>query len=55
MGTLEGKMKYFSGTMQWLRIQGRYIPDVYHTILHILILFALVSTIIYVAKNKETN
>ena len=55
MGTLEGKIKYFSGTMQWLRIQGRYIPDVYHTILHILILFALVSTIIYVAKNKETN
>ena len=29
MGALEGKIKYFSGTMQWLSIQGRYIPDVY--------------------------
>lgn len=55
MGTLEGKIEYFSGTIQWLQIDGRYIPDVYHTILHILILSALISTIIYsvkVVKNK---
>lgn len=55
MGTLEDKFKYFSGTIQWLKIDGRYIPDVYHTILHILILFALVSTIIYAAEDKKTR
>lgn len=53
MGTLEGKIKYFSGTIQWLQIDGRYIPDLYHTILHILILYALVSTIIYTVKTKK--
>jgi hypothetical protein len=53
MGSLEGKIKYFSGTMQWVKIEGRYIPDIYHTILHILILCALISTIMYVMKNKK--
>lgn len=55
MGTLQGKIDYFSGTIQWLQIEGRYIPDVYHTILHILILCALISTIVYskkIAKKK---
>ncbi len=50
MGTLERKIEYFSGTIQWLQIDGKYIPDVYHTILHILILCALISTIIYSIK-----
>lgn len=53
MGTLEGKIDYFSGTIQWITIKDRYIPDVYHTILHILILFNLVLTIIYVSKNYK--
>lgn len=53
MGTLERKIDYFSGTMQWLQIEGRYIPDIYHTVLHILILYALVSTIVYTVKTKE--
>ena len=53
MGTLEGKIEYFSGTTQWLQIEGRYIPDVYHTILHILILCALTVTIIYATKDKK--
>ncbi len=55
MGTLERKIEYFSGTIQWLQIDGKYIPDVYHTILHILILCALISTIVYsikIAKKK---
>lgn len=50
MGALEGKIEYFSGTIQWFQIEGKYIPDVYHTILHILILCALISTIIYSIK-----
>lgn len=53
MGTLEGKIKYFSGTIQWLQIEGKYIPDVYHTILHILIIIALTVTIIYTTKNRK--
>lgn len=53
MGALEGKIEYFSGTIQWLQIEGRYIPDVYHTILHILILGALTVTIIYATKNRK--
>lgn len=55
MGTLEGKIKYFSETIQWLQIEGRYIPDVYHTILHILIIFALVVTTFYVAKTRKID
>lgn len=55
MGTSQGKINYFSGTIQWLKIEGRYIPDLYHTVLHILILFALISTIIYAVKTKRSR
>ena len=55
MGTLEGKIEYFSGTIKWLQIDGRYIPDVYHTILHIIIVISLTVTIIYSAKNKKKD
>lgn len=50
MGTLEGKNKYFSDTIKWLHIDGRYIPDLYHTILHIFILCSLIGTIVYSVK-----
>lgn len=53
MGTLEGKIKYFSGTLQWLKIESKYIPDIYHTVLHILILLVLASTIMYIKKDKK--
>lgn len=53
MGSLEGKIEYFSGTIQWLQIDGRYIPDVYHTILHILILCALIGTTVYSRKTAK--
>ncbi len=55
MGTLEGKIKYFSGTMQWLKIKGKYIPDIYHTVLHIFILLVLVSTVMYIKKSKSNK
>ncbi len=29
MGSLESKIKFFSGAIKWLEIDGRYIPDVY--------------------------
>ena len=53
MGNLQNKIEYFSGTMQWLRIEGKYIPDIYHTVLHILILFTLISTVIYIRKSGK--
>lgn len=53
MGNLQNKIEYFSGTMQWINIEGKYIPDIYHTILHILILFTLISTVIYTIKSKK--
>lgn len=53
MGSLQNKITYFSGTMQWIRIDGKYIPDVYHTLLHILILSALISTFIYAIKTRK--
>ena len=53
MGSIDGKIEYFSGTLQWIRIEENYIPDIYHTILHILILLTLISTIIYIVKSKK--
>lgn len=53
MGDIAGKTEYFSGTMQWLTIDGKYIPDIYHTVLHILILYALTATVIYIIKSRN--
>ena len=53
MGSLEGKIKFFSGTVKWLEIDGRYIPDVYHTILHILILSVVITSVIYIKNSKK--
>ena len=51
----EGKMRYFAGSLYWLKIDGMYIPDVYHTVLHILILAVITTGIIYVTDKKETK
>lgn len=53
MGELEGKIKYFKETIHWTDIEGRYLPDVYHTILHILILVVLASTVIYIHNSRK--
>ena len=55
MGSLEGKIKYFSETVQWIKIEGKYIPDIYHTVLHILLLFVIITTFMFIKKtgNKE--
>lgn len=55
MGSLEGKNQVFSETMKWLSIDGKYIPDLYHTILHLLIITALVSTLIYIVKTRKAS
>lgn len=53
MGSFEDKIKYFSGAIKWLEIDGRYIPDVYHTILHILILAVVITTALYIRNSKK--
>ena len=53
MGSLENKIKYFSGAIKWIEIDGRYIPDVYHTILHILILAVVITTALYIRNSKK--
>ena len=51
----EGKLKYFAGSLYWLKIDGMYIPDVYHTVLHILILAVIITAIIYIRDKKDTD
>lgn len=53
MGTSEEKIRYFSDTIKWIQVDGKYVPDVYHIILHLLILVALISTVVYIIKSKE--
>ena len=51
----ENKSHYFEGAFKWLQIDGVYIPDVYHTILHILILMVLISTLSYIVASRNAN
>lgn len=46
------KIEYFKGSIKLIESETRYIPDLYHIILHILILIALVFINIYIIKNK---
>jgi hypothetical protein len=45
-GPSEGKMNYFADTIKLVSASSVYIPDLYHIILHILILASLISLII---------
>lgn len=54
MGSIENKIAYFSDTIHVIEIEGIYIPDAYHIVLHILILLALLSSIIYI-KRQSTH
>lgn len=53
MGTLEKKIEYFSGAVKFLEFESRYIPDVYHTILHILILTVVITSTVYIRNPKK--
>ena len=55
MGTTEGKIKYFENAIKLIESDTVYIPDVYHIILHILILIALITTLLYRVDRKESN
>jgi hypothetical protein len=53
VGGGEEKIRFFEGSIKFIKSDLRYIPDVYHIVLHILILVALISTIIYSMKSKR--
>ena len=47
MGETDKKIAYFSECIQLINVDGRYVPDVYHIVLHILIIVAFVVTLLY--------
>ena len=49
----ENKTHYFEGSLKWLEIEGVYVPDVYHTVLHILILAVIITGAVYVFQRKS--
>lgn len=54
-GPWDGKNRYFADTIKLISQTERYVPDLYHISLHILILVALVSTIKYVRKSNKVT
>lgn len=48
----ESKINYFDGSIKIINTVG-YFPDLYHFVLHILILISLSTMIIYIIKNKK--
>lgn len=53
IGGGEGKMRYFEGAVKLINSNTLYIPDLYHIILHVLILIALITTLLYLKAIKE--
>jgi hypothetical protein len=49
----ENKTHSFEGAGKWLETDGVYVPDVYHTVLHILILAVTVTGLVYVFGRKK--
>ena len=52
-GPWDGMNRYFVNTIKLFPQTERYVPDLYHIVLHILILLALVCTIKYVRKSNK--
>ena len=48
----EGKIQYFEGAVKIIESNDVYIPDLYHTVLHILILIAFIFTVLYRRADK---
>ena len=53
MGDVEGKIAYFKDSIMLIDLDGRYIPDLYHIVLHILIVIAFVVTFRYSYKHDS--
>ena len=50
VGGGEGKIRYFKDSIKLINSDTLYIPDLYHIILHVLILVALAATLSYSIK-----
>ncbi|MDO5154760.1 MAG: hypothetical protein Q4D51_02240 [Eubacteriales bacterium] len=55
MGDVDVKINCFKDCIKIVSVQGRYVPDAYHTILHILLVVALVTTLRVTAKTKDVE
>lgn len=52
-GPAIGKMNYFANTIKLIRSSDVYIPDLYHIILHILILASLISVLSHCISSRK--
>lgn len=55
IGASEEKLRYFKDTIKLVKNTDRYIPDLYHIVLHILILLALVCLVLLWIKSRKVN
>ncbi len=53
LGPWENLNAYFSNTIKLFPQTQRYLPDLYHIILHLLIVIALISTLIFLNKSRN--
>lgn len=53
MGSVEMKIEYFKDTINIFNSETLYIPDLYHIILHILIIIVISTTVIYMKKRSK--
>lgn len=49
----ENKSRYFEGSLKWIDIEGVYVPDVYHTVLHILLIAVVIIGVNYIFKKEK--
>jgi hypothetical protein len=50
----EGRIRYFKDSFHWIYSSDRYFPDIYHTILHLILVAACVVTLCYsFQKNRK--
>ena len=53
-GPWDGKNRFFADTIKLISHSERYIPDLYHIVLHILVLTALISSIKYFKNSRKS-
>lgn len=53
VGNAENKISYFANTIKLFNDNIRYIPDLYHIILHLLIIASFVLTAIYCRQSRR--
>lgn len=52
-GIGSNKIEYYEGTIKIINTNNIYVPDLYHTVEHILILAALITMIIFCMKSAK--